>query len=124
LVLEDVVLSAPANLAAGPQYTVKFRNQGTAAAGKFVVGVFAGFSAKLSDDAPRAVVEVNCLAAGESKAVTLRLPQKSLQMAGADGEQAAFTRLFVGVDVMNTVAETDETNNMAVIDRAALDAAQ
>jgi len=33
LVLEDVHLASPATLVAGPAYTVKFRNQGTADAG-------------------------------------------------------------------------------------------
>jgi hypothetical protein len=123
LVLENIELAAPATLVAGPAYRVKFRNQGTAVAGKFEVAVVAGLDGKLTADAPRAVVEVNSLAAGQSGEVTLRLPQSALKMTGAvDGKPAVFTHLFVAVDLMNTVAETDETNNTAVVERAAVDA--
>jgi len=121
LVLEDVKLAAPATLVAGPAYTVTFRNQGTAPAGKFEVAILAGLDGKLIDDAPRAVVEVASLAAGEAKQVTLRLPQKALKLARADGTSTAFTHLFVAVDLMNTVAETDKTNNTAIVERAALE---
>jgi hypothetical protein len=124
LVLENIELAAPATLVAGPAYRVKFRNQGTAAAGKFEVAVVAGLDGQLTADAPRAVVDVNSLAAGQSGEVTLRLPQSALKMPGAvDGKPAVFTHLFVAVDLMNTVAETDETNNTAVVERAAVDGA-
>ncbi len=123
LVLENVELAAQATLVAGPAYRVKFRNQGTQAAGKFEVAVLAGLDGKLTADAPRAVVEVNSLAAGQSGEVTLRLPQSALQMTGAtNGKPAVFTHLFVAVDLMNTVVETDETNNTAVIERVIVDA--
>ncbi|HTQ39328.1 MAG TPA: CARDB domain-containing protein [Pirellulales bacterium] len=121
LVLEDVRLDAPATLVAGPAYTVKFRNQGTQAAGKFLIGVFAGLGDKLSDDAPRAIVEIDSLAAGEVRTVSVRLPQAALRMAGPEGKPAVFTKLFIGVDILNNVAEIDETNNTAVVDRAALE---
>jgi hypothetical protein len=121
LVLEDITLAAPATLVAGPAYTVKFRNQGTAAAGKFEVAILAGFDGKLTEDAPRAVFEAASLAAGDVKEVTLRLPQKALKLPSADGTPAGFTHLFVAVDLLNTIAETDETNNTAVVERAALE---
>ena len=108
-------------MVAGPAYRVKFRNQGTAAAGKFEVAVLAGLDGKLTADAPRAAVEVNSLAAGQIGEVTLRLPQSALKMTGADGKSADFTQLFFAVDLMNTVAETDETNNTAIVERAALE---
>jgi hypothetical protein len=121
LVLEDVKLAAPATLVAGPAYTVTLRNQGMAPAGQFVVAVLAGLDGKLAQNAPRGGIEVSSLAAGEVKEVTLRLPQKALQFAGPDGQPTAFTHLFVAVDPMNAVAETDKTNNTAVVERAALE---
>ncbi len=124
LVLEDVKLAAPATLVAGPAYTVKFRNQGTLAAGKFKVAIFAGLSDKPTADAPRAMVEVKSLAAGEVKEVTLRLSAKAMRMVAAKNAQpSAFTHLFVAVDLTNTVAETDETNNTAAVERLSLEAA-
>ena len=121
LVLEDVRLAATATLVAGPAYTVKFRNQGTVDAGKFQVGIFAGFPGKLTNDAPRATIEMSGLAAGAAKEITLRLPQKAMNLTGADGKPTAFTRLFIGIDLNNSVVETDKTNNTAVVDRAALE---
>ena len=122
LVLEDIQLASPATLVAGPAYTVKFRNQGTDAASKFQVGVLAGMDDKVAADAPRGVVEVKSLAAGQSGEVTLRLPQAALKMNGTDGRSTPFTHLFVVVDLTNTVAETDESNNSAVVERASLEA--
>ena len=122
LVLEDVQLASSATLVAGPAYTVKFRNQGRQAAGKFQVGILAGLDGKLVSDAPRALVEVESLAAGQVKEVTLRLPLKSMQLhRPGQGLPTAFTHLFVAVDLNNTVAETDETNNTAIVERAALE---
>ncbi len=123
LVLEDVQQASPATLVAGPAYKVTFRNQGTEPAGKFQVGIFAGLNGKLAKGAPRAVVEVASLAAGEVKTVTLRLPQKALQMSDAGDKPVAFTHLFVVVDVKNAVPETDKTNNAAIVARADLEAA-
>lgn len=122
LALEDVRLVAPATMIAGPAYAVTFRNQGTVAANNFQLAMLVGLDGKLADNAPRAVIQIGTLAAGEAKEVTLRLPQSAMKLAGADGKLTAFTQLFVAVDLMNTVAETDETNNTAVVDRAALEA--
>ena len=68
-----------------------------------------------------ATVEVTTRAAGETKSVTLRLPQKAMKLIGADGKPTAFSRLFIGLDLNNTVAETNKTNNTATVDRAALE---
>jgi hypothetical protein len=121
LVLEDVKLAASATLVAGPAYTVTFRNQGTAPAGKFEVAILAGRDGTRAEDVAQAVVEVPSLGAGEVKEVTLRLPQKALKLAAPNGKSLPFTRLVVAVDLMNTVAETDKSNNTAVVDRAALE---
>ncbi len=122
LVLEDIQLAAPATLVAGPAYTVKFRNQGTDPASKFQVAVLAGIDDKVTADAPRGVVEVKSLAPGQSGEVTLRLPQTALKMNGADGRSIPFTHLFVVVDLTNTIAETDESNNSAILERVSLKA--
>jgi hypothetical protein len=72
-------------------------------------------------DAPGSVVEVASLAAGEVKEVTLRLPQKVLNLPAPNGKTFPFSRLFVAVDVTNAVAESDKTNNAAIVERAALE---
>ncbi len=123
LVLEDIQQAAPATLVAGPAYKVTFRNQGTEAAGKFQVGIFAGLDSKLAKQAPRAIVEVASLAAGEVKTVMLRLPQKALRLNNSGDKPLAFTHLFVVVDVKNAVPETDKANNAAFVARADLEAA-
>lgn len=119
LVLEDLKLMSPATSIAGPAYRLKFRNQGTGAAGNFQVAMLAGFAGNLADDAPRAVVEVPGLFAGESLEVTLRLPASAMRMAHADYPRpVACTHLYVGVDFQASVAEVDETNNIAVVPRS------
>jgi hypothetical protein len=108
LVLEDVHLAAEPTKLAGPAYSVRFRNQGLANAGKFVVAAVASQDGQYNDQLPRAVLEVPGLAAGQSKDAVLRLPR---------GE---FGFLILYLDAGNTVVETDKTNNAAVIERDAL----
>lgn len=122
LVLDDLTLDSPATLIAGPAYRLKFRNQGTQAAGKFQVAILVGLQDGLAEDAPRAIVEVPSLVAGQVAELTLRLPLQSMKLVVADS-QTVFTHLYVAVDFRNTVAELDETNNLAIVERSALDAA-
>lgn len=121
LVLEDVKLAAPATLVAGPAYTVTFRNQGTADAGKFQVGIAAGINQELKGSDPRAMVEIPSLAAGEVKEVTLRLPHKAMLVEDNGTGLVPFRYLTVAIDATNAVAEIDETNNIAVVERASLE---
>ncbi|HTM52594.1 MAG TPA: CARDB domain-containing protein [Pirellulales bacterium] len=120
LVLEDVRMIDRATVAAGPAYAVRFRNQGTANAGAFRVAIFAA-AGSLNDDAPRAVIEVPGLSAGETKEMALRLPVSAMRLVSSNGSQGAFDRLLVLVDPDDAVVESDKTNNLAGIDRAALE---
>jgi len=121
LVLEDVKLAAPATLVAGPAYTVTFRNQGTADAGKFQVAIAAGFNQQLKGNDPRAMIEILSLAAGEVKEVTLRLPHRAMLVEDDGRGLVSFRYLTVAIDATNVVAETDKTNNTAVVERAAIE---
>ena len=121
LVLEDVKLAAPATLVAGPAYTVTFRNQGTAEAGKFQVAIAAGFNQQLKGNDPRVTLEIPSLAAGEVKEVTLRLPHKAMLVEDNGRGLVPFRYLAVVIDATSAVAETDKTNNTAVVERAALE---
>jgi CARDB protein len=124
LVLEDIHLAEGATLIAGPSYRLKFRNQGTAAARKFQVALLAALDAQLTNKAPRALVEVPGLAAGESMEAILRLPKSAMRLASTTtGQLGEFTHLYLAVDFQNTVAELDETNNVADLERLAVDAA-
>jgi len=120
LVLEDVRMIDRATVAAGPAYAVRFRNQGTANAGAFRVAIFAA-AGSLNDDAPRAVIEVPGLSAGETKEMALRLPVSAMRLVSSNGSQSAFDRLLVLVDPDDAVIESDKTNNLAGIDRADLE---
>jgi hypothetical protein len=122
LVLENVELVQPATLVAGPAYRVMFRNQGTLAVGKFRVGVFAQMSEGLAEDAPRAITEIAGLAADQAGEITLRLPKSALQMvSSSSAETRPFEQLTIAVDLDDAVREMDETNNVAQIERAALE---
>lgn len=122
LVVEDLQLAAPATKLAGPAYQVTFRNQGTAPAGAFRVGLYTVANGSL-DDKVRAEVEVQGLSAGESHTLTLRLPQQAVQLVSYNqGQAGTFDQLAVSVDPDNAVAEADKDNNVAVVDRASLEA--
>jgi hypothetical protein len=122
LVLEDVQYVEPATMFVGPAYRVKFRNQSRQVLGAFAVAIFAGVDGKLAESAPRAVVEVAGLAAGEASEVTLRLPAAAMKLVSSDaGRPVGFSHLFVAIDATNAIAEVDETNNLAIVDRAALE---
>jgi hypothetical protein len=121
LVLEDIKLSAPATLVAGPAYTVTFRNQGTADAGKFQVAIAAGFNQQLNGNDPKVAIEIPSLAAGEAKQVTLRLPHRALLVEDNGKGLVPFRYLTVAIDATGAVPETDKANNSAVVERAALE---
>ncbi len=122
LVLEDIRLAEPATLVAGPAYRVKFRNQSLVPAGAFRVGMYAALDSTMSDS--QAVVEVPGLAAGESAEVTLRMPQSALRLVSAGGKTTAFNKVAVMLDVDQTLPDSDRSNNAAVVDRSAVEAAR
>ncbi|HTM54300.1 MAG TPA: CARDB domain-containing protein [Pirellulales bacterium] len=121
LVLEDVRLVERASIVAGPSYAVRFRNQGTANAGKFRVAIFAGRTGSPNDQAPRTIVEVPHLAAGGTSELTLRLPASAMRLASSEGTQGAFDQLLVVIDPDDAVVESEKTNNLAAVDRADLE---
>lgn len=124
LLLEDVEYVEAATLLVGPAYRVKFRNQGAEPVGKFRVALLAGMDGRVSEDSPRAMVEVAGLASGESKELTIRLPRTAMRLAStANGLPSAFTHLFVAVDIDNAIDELDKTNNVAILERTMLEEA-
>ena len=124
LIVEDVEFLEPATITVGPLYLVKVRNQGTALSSKFRIGAFAQLEGELSDDAPRSVTEVPSLGAGETASVTLRLPAAAMKLISISSAGAnAFNQLLVVADLDDVVVETEKTNNVATLDRAALEAA-
>ena len=101
-----------------------WRNQGTALSEKFRVGAFAQLEGELADDAPRSVTEVPSLGAGETASVTLRLPAAAMKLISTSSAgSAAFNQLLVVVDLDDAVTEIEKSNNVANLDRAALEAA-
>ena len=120
LVLEDVLLASPATVVAGPAYTIKIRNQGSQASGKFVVGIFAALDETVTAQSPRATVELPGMTGGQVRSVTLRLPLSAMNLTGNHGTPTEFTKLIVVADLNNSVPETDKSNNSAVVDRAAV----
>jgi hypothetical protein len=94
----------------GPRYRVVFRNLGTAPAANFQIMLMASQDGTPSTEAPMATAEVEALAPGETRSVDVRLPMN-------DG-LAAMPTLIVAIDSAVQVAETDEQNNVAVLERA------
>ena len=120
LVVEGIKLSQGPTLIAGPAYRVKFRNQGLQAAGPFRVAVLAALDGQMTDS--KAIADVPGLAAGEAREVTLRLPAASMKLVSTSSTTpVAFSHLVVVVDPDSAVLETDKTNNVATVERTALE---
>ncbi len=86
LLLEDIQLEAPATVVAGPAYRVRFRNQGSQDAGKFVVAIFAALDGNVNEQSPKAVIEVPTLPAQQATEVVLRLPQAVMMLTRPNNE--------------------------------------
>jgi hypothetical protein len=124
LVLEDVQYVEPATVLVGPAYRVKFRNQSTEPAGAFRVALLAGLEFRVSEKSPKAIVDVPGLAGGQAAQLTIRLPRTAMSLASASSAHpAVFTHLFAAVDFDNAVIELDKTNNVAILERSALESA-
>jgi len=119
LVLDTIELAEPATLVGGPVYRVKFRNQGTMAAGAFRVGLVAGFEDRPIEESPRAVADVPGLGASQTGEVQLQLPLGSMKLIGASTVSSKeFSFLAGAVDVDEAVSESDKTNNVASVARS------
>ncbi len=103
---------------------MKFRNQGLNAVSNFRVGLLAGQDARVNDQSPRAMFDVEGLAGGQASEVTIRLPRTAMQLVGSNGQAQAFTHLLVAIDIDGKVSEADKTNNVAMIERASLETAK
>lgn len=105
LVLVDIALTAEATALAGPSYTLTFANQGLAGSPKFAAAAILSSDGSVAADAPKALVEVPGMAAGETKEIVLRLPRGESQY------------LVLALDLNDNVSETDKANNVAVLER-------
>jgi len=121
LVLESIELADPTESTSGPVYRVRFRNVGTTPAGRFRVGLVAGYENRSIEESPRAVADVPGLGPSQVGEVQLRLPLGSMLLVGTStGSSNEFSFLAAAVDVDEAVKETDKTNNVASVARGEL----
>jgi hypothetical protein len=93
----------------GPRYRIVFTNAGTVATGNFQLMAMASSDGTPKPAAPAATAEVVTLAPGEFASVDVRLPVSAdLSTMGA---------LIVVIDSAVEIAETDEQNNVLILDR-------
>jgi hypothetical protein len=93
----------------GPRYRLLFTNVGTVAAGNFQLMAMASLDGTPKPAAAAATAEVVTLAPGEFASVDVRLPLTAdLSTMGA---------LIVVIDSVIEIAETDERNNVVILDR-------
>jgi len=100
----------------GPRYRLVFGNAGTVAAGNFRVLAMASQDGTPSVTAPAGMAEVAALAPGTVASADVRLPLAA--------ELPSLGALIVAIDSATQIAETDEQNNVAVLDRAAIAAVE
>jgi hypothetical protein len=93
----------------GPRYRIVFTNVGTVATGNFQLMAMASRDGAPKPAAPAATAEVVTLAPGEVASVDVRLPLSAdLSTMGA---------LIVVIDSAVEITETDEQNNVLILDR-------
>jgi len=122
LVLENVQMVDAHTEGSTPTYQVTVSNQGSEAAGKFRVGVFAEENGKLTNGSPRMILDVPSLGAGEVTQLTFRLTNGTIKLASTNAAKVPFSQLMVAVDVDNQLPERTKANNIAVLERAILEA--
>jgi hypothetical protein len=93
----------------GPRYRLTFGNAGTVPAGNFRVLAMASHDGTPNPAAPFGTAEVMTLAAGEVAMADVRL--------SLSADLSSMGALIVVVDSAVQIAETDEQNNVAVLDR-------
>lgn len=103
----------------GPRYRIWFRNNSSVSiAQPFDALVYASNSELPAAGMPSAGLRVSGMSAGQTQSVDLRLPVEANVMSTNDkGQKVPFKFLHVIVDSNREVAEVDETNNGAVLDR-------
>ncbi len=103
----------------GPRYRVWLRNNGPLpATTPFNVMLIAANDPVPRADLPQAGAVVNGIAAGEIQSVDIRLPLAANRLAATpEGQRIPFGYLHVLIDSHRELAESDETNNGAVLAR-------
>lgn len=103
----------------GPRYRVWVRNNSLAAiGGPFNIALVAANGPQLLGELPQAGVTVPSMDAGAVLPVDIRLPSAANKLGrGPTGQSIPFSHLHVLVDSHRDVAENNESNNGAVLDR-------
>ena len=94
----------------GPRYRVTYRNRGTLPAGNFQVMLLASSDGTPKPGLPSGSAEVAGVAPGQLLTADVRLTMTP--------DISTLTSLIVAVDSASQILETEEANNVAVIDRA------
>jgi len=93
----------------GPRYRITYRNRGTLPAGNFQVMLLASTDGTPQPGLPSGVAEVAGAPSGQLLTVDVRLTPAP--------ELSTMNNLIVALDTATQVIETEESNNVAVIDR-------
>lgn len=103
----------------GPRYRVTFRNAGTSPVDHdFNVALVAADDANLTTNLPTIESRISSVGTGDVKTVDLRLPATAFDM-GQDSH-SEFAKLVVVVDSHGEVNDVNRDNNMASVDRTAV----
>ncbi|MBI2825485.1 MAG: hypothetical protein HYX69_12435 [Planctomycetia bacterium] len=122
LALVDVRLIDDGNPAenVGPAFRVSFRNTGAAVVDhEFNVALMAGTDGTPSADLPQALTRVGTFDTKDVMFVDLRLPASAFHMTSGEAS-ATFSKLFVFVDSHQEVNDANRENNLAGLDRTAI----
>lgn len=112
LTIVGVTQSPPPDSEAPPTYVIAIANRSSRDVGAFRVSLVA-LLGRIHPHCPTAVARVASVGAGEEVSVRVTLPHGALAMGGGRG----FRRVVVAIDSLDQFVESDEANNVQVLER-------
>lgn len=119
LELVSVALVDQGNAAAGPTIAVTVSNHGTRDVAGFSVSAVA-ILGRLHAWSPSITQHLPKVCAGETLEIQMQLPLESLAMGRAGTNLLAYQKLVVAIDCFDEWIETNETNNVLIVNRTAI----
>jgi hypothetical protein len=103
----------------GPRYRIWTHNNGsTAIHTEFKVAILAADGDQPKPESPQVAGRVSAIEAGQTLAIELRLPVTANELGrDAQGNPVAFSKLFVWIDSLREIKESNENNNATLMAR-------
>lgn len=119
LQLVSLTRQATISSGCGPTFDVAVKN----CSSREVCGVritLVGLFGRIRPNSPSVTAKIASIPPGEAVVIQLSLPIEALAMGNLNGQPIAFNRLLVAIDSFDQFLESDEANNLRLLDAAAI----